>query len=878
MLITGITILGLLVTVFLISIRIIVDGVNKLEAQRVQTNTDRVGEAIDTQLDYLKTKTADWGYWDDTYNFVLDRNPIFIPTNLVPSSYTNLKVDSVVLIDKKEGVAYTGTYEAGTQSISTASADLVDLAGQLSKRLLTSPLGADITGFILFPEGPVYISARQVLHSDNSGPIAGVLLFVEDFDQEEIARLANVTKTQIKVHRLDQPMQSQDQQMVQALKSKSFALTNLSGTQIAGYSIRKDVNGKNILLLDVIQNRDYYLEGFNNVRILLFGFGAAGLIFLITVFIVLEYLVVTPLLRLRKNINRISLSGDMHQRLKDTGSKDELGGLTRDLNSMLQSIYYSKKLLKGEQERSQAYLDVVGVMIVILSPSGTITLTNQKALDVLGITEKDAIGKNWFDTFVPENEREKLRSQFVESMTEGKDFSEQYENHVIAKDGAIHLISWHNTVLHNDSGQIVSSLSSGEDITTTRQKEGEEVKKNAELELTKKAMLNLLEDAKGLEDRLKEEKLGVEQKVVERTKQLVNEQARLMSSIRSLTLGFIMTNVAGKIVLINDPVEKILEIPSKPTHFDELVTIFGSMVDLKSLRESVKEANVPVHVDSIQYKGKWIRLFMAPVITQDATAEVIGLVILLEDVTEAKILERSRDEFFSIASHELRTPLTAIRGNTSMILDYYMDKLPDTEIKDMIHDIYESSVRLINIVNDFLNVSRLEQQRFVYKKSAFNMVDLAREAVKEYQTTGSRQNILLSVADPAETLPLVYADRDRVREVIINLIGNSMKFTEKGGITIGFSLNNGFTQATITDTGHGIPLQNQSLLFHKFQQAGNSLFTRDATQGTGLGLYISKLMIEGMGGRIWLVKSEPEVGTTFAFTLPAAAKDAVEAS
>jgi len=206
-------------------------------------------------------------------------------------------------------------------------------------------------------------------------------------------------------------------------------------------------------------------------------------------------------------------------------------------------------------------------------------------------------------------------------------------------------------------------------------------------------------------------------------------------------------------------------------------------------------------------------------------------------------------------------------------LDYYMDKLPDSEIKEMIQDIYESSVRLINIVNDFLNVSRLEQQRFVYKKSVFNLVDLAREATKEYQTTGSRQNLSLTIADPPDELPLVYADPDRIREIIINLIGNSMKFTEKGGITIGFSLTSGFVQTTVTDTGRGIPLQNQSLLFHKFQQAGNSLFTRDATQGTGLGLYISKLMIEGMGGKIWLAKSEPDKGSSFAFTVPVADKE-----
>ena len=96
-----------------------------------------------------------------------------------------------------------------------------------------------------------------------------------------------------------------------------------------------------------------------------------------------------------------------------------------------------------------------------------------------------------------------------------------------------------------------------------------------------------------------------------------------------------------------------------------------------------------------------------------------------------------------------------------------------------------------------------------------------------------------------------------------------------GGITISSAVSDGMVQVSIADTGRGIPLNNQALLFHKFQQAGDSLFTRDTTKGTGLGLYISKLMIEGMGGKIWLVKSEEGKGSVFAFTVPIAKTSAI---
>ena len=115
---------------------------------------------------------------------------------------------------------------------------------------------------------------------------------------------------------------------------------------------------------------------------------------------------------------------------------------------------------------------------------------------------------------------------------------------------------------------------------------------------------------------------------------------------------------------------------------------------------------------------------------------------------------------------------------------------------------------------------------------------------------------------------MVRADKDRTRQTLINLIGNGLKFTEKGGVTVSVKKDSISACCYVKDTGRGIPVENQKLLFRKFQQAGSSIYTRDTTKGTGLGLYISKLMIEGMNGRIWLDSSYDGKGSTFAFCLP----------
>jgi signal transduction histidine kinase/methyl-accepting chemotaxis protein len=443
-------------------------------------------------------------------------------------------------------------------------------------------------------------------------------------------------------------------------------------------------------------------------------------------------------------------------------------------------------------------------------------------------------------------------------------------------------------IFNSTSQKLQDSYANLENKVEERTKElAQKVKYIADQNLTlqegKTAMLNILEDQKKLEEELKVEKAGVEAKVQERTKELVaakdqisqgwlqikEEKAKLSSSIENLPVGFIMISIEGELIVINNYATTLLNKVPWERITEELKKILGDRLDFDDYVKHCGEGKQRLIFDNVTLNNRITKILMSPILTGDRKEECVGVVILLEDVTEAKILERSRDEFFSIASHELRTPLTAIRGNTDLILEYYADKLTDPDLKEMVGDIHESSVRLIDIVNDFLNVSRLEQGRLEFKPVVFDIVDLADKAIREYQVTGSRRKLYINIEKPQAILPQVYADPDKTRQVLINLVGNGIKFTEEGGITINFEMENEYrVKVLVTDTGRGISKQNQNLLFHKFQQAGSSLYTRDTTKGTGLGLYISKLLIEGMGGTISLVKSEDAKGSTFAFTLP----------
>lgn len=386
-----------------------------------------------------------------------------------------------------------------------------------------------------------------------------------------------------------------------------------------------------------------------------------------------------------------------------------------------------------------------------------------------------------------------------------------------------------------------------------------------------------------LNTELQQEKADEEKLVVERTKQLSFEKARLHASVTNLSLGFIMTDAKNIILLINERAKTILtsktpvgesaqtgaQQDNREWSVADINESFGDDFDVQKLLDASMQKGMVVDQNQAISSGRILRVLISPII-EDEQKSPIGCVMLLEDITEQEILDRSKDEFLSIASHELRTPLTAIRGNTAMIKQFYEAQVHDETFNEMVEDIHASSVRLISIVNDFLDASRLEQGKIKFDMVAFDLTEVMENVVYETVALAKEKGNQIVIDKTLKNLPEVLADKDRVKQVIYNLVGNAMKFTEKGTITISATKLNGMVKVMVTDTGPGIPLEGQKLLFRKFQQAGNSVFTRDTSRGTGLGLYISKLLIEHMGGTIGLDHSEVGKGTTFAFTLPLA--------
>lgn len=260
-------------------------------------------------------------------------------------------------------------------------------------------------------------------------------------------------------------------------------------------------------------------------------------------------------------------------------------------------------------------------------------------------------------------------------------------------------------------------------------------------------------------------------------------------------------------------------------------------------------------------------------------SEAVGIALdnaLLYDKVQAaneklKALDKLKDEFVSLASHELRTPMTAIKYYLWLFLNEEGTTLGEKQ-KVYLQNAYSSTNRLINLVNDMLNVSRIESGRFTVNAKPTNLPALVNDVVKELIPTAQKEGNQIAVVMPQQAVPEVLADSDRLHQVLVNLIGNAVKFTPSGGrITITFAVGNGYVTTAITDTGRGISPQDMPKLFQKFGRIANNYLIKQNVQGTGLGLYITKSIVELHGGRVWVASPGEGKGSTFSFSLKAAA-------
>ncbi|MFH1453990.1 MAG: ATP-binding protein [Armatimonadota bacterium] len=352
---------------------------------------------------------------------------------------------------------------------------------------------------------------------------------------------------------------------------------------------------------------------------------------------------------------------------------------------------------------------------------------------------------------------------------------------------------------------------------------------------------------------------------------IVGERNTFEAVLRSMTSAVLVMDKESRILLANPLTETFLGIKTENVMGksindvipqDQLKLMIISMAKQQGVFLT-KEINIINPMDGIE---RIVKANMARI--SDHLGEVKGFVVVLNDITKEKEMDRVKTDFISITSHELRTPLASIKEAVTLVFDGATGEINEKQ-KNFLQIAKRNIDRLANLVNNLLDLSKIESGKMELKKELNSINEVAEETVATFKTIAKNKDINLG-AKTQKDLPEIHIDKDRITQVFANLISNAIKFTpDKGEITVEtdfYGSDKNYIQVSVIDSGPGIEQKDINNLFQKFHQVDSSI-TRKVS-GTGLGLAVSKQIVELHGGRIW-VESEIGRGSKFSFTVPA---------
>ncbi len=367
-------------------------------------------------------------------------------------------------------------------------------------------------------------------------------------------------------------------------------------------------------------------------------------------------------------------------------------------------------------------------------------------------------------------------------------------------------------------------------------------KKEEELRKIRLAFLNILEDTQDAKN------------------WAIEEKNKTMAVINNFTDGLLVIDHENKIELVSPAIEKIFKQKKETILGKNIFKIKLKEISLKPLTEALKKKK-EVYRQEIDL-GKNVLLEMTT--SYFDFGKRTGILVVLHDVSKDKLVERMKTEFVSIAAHQLRTPLSAIKWSLRMILDGDVGKISEDQ-RDLLEKTYASNERMIGLINDLLNVTRIEEGRFLYKPEKMQIEGIVVNVIQDDEEIIKMKDINVSFKKSKKLLPLVVIDQEKMSLAIHNLLDNALKYTpEKGKIEISLEEKDSNIIFKIKDTGVGIPEDQKERIFTKFFRGSNVI--KLETEGSGLGLYTTKNIIESHKGKIWF-ESEEDKGTTFYFSI-----------
>lgn len=350
------------------------------------------------------------------------------------------------------------------------------------------------------------------------------------------------------------------------------------------------------------------------------------------------------------------------------------------------------------------------------------------------------------------------------------------------------------------------------------------------------------------------------------------ERNKFNEILSSIIDGIIALDFNKNVVFANKASEKLTgylgtEITGKP--LEQFIHLFSGADEI--LSKTYCQENFSQTAKLIGKTGRQTKVNIMTTQVGSTVQTNINCILILHDLSREEELEQMKLDFVSMASHELKTPLTSIVGYLSVFLNESRNKLPKEDMM-LLDKAFVASQQLQTLIQNLLNVNKIEKEQLSVSPEAIDYSTILTKAVEDLRSQATQKEIVLTLAPTTQPLPRVLADPIRLSEVVTNLLANAINYTNPGGkVEISTTISPTDITTTVSDTGIGIPKEAIPHLFTKFFRVSN--LEQKASKGTGLGLYISKSIIEKLHGKIW-VESEAGKGSKFLFTLPIVSQSA----
>ncbi|MDK9698577.1 MAG: PAS domain S-box protein, partial [bacterium] len=434
------------------------------EIKQIKRNASRAINAIDQELYHLDIFLSDWSAWDDTYEYIQNHNEEYVKANLLDNTFVTSKLNLMAFLDSTHQIVYVKLYDLENGTVIPISDSLHDSIQSYSKRIRLTDLDASLNGLMEYSDGIMFVAARPIVKTDQTGPVAGTLIIGRIFNQEKLQELSKNLELSIRLVRPSDPNRTSDEiHIIDVLKNSNEPYARFDNPSMStGFVLIKDIWGEANILLEVLIPREL-----NTLRADEFVTSVLLLIVIAVMCIVLiGILSRTVFKRVELLSEQVSLIGSSLESKQTTAisGDDELSGLSTEINRMLTRLQVTTESLRESEKRFRDILSNVQLLGFILDAKGHIQYCNRYLLRVTGYEFDEILNRDWFELFPPEEMRKQRRENYLEQIRTER-FTTVSIHEIETKNGSRRTIAFHITPLHDNRGNANGIAVIGEDIT-----------------------------------------------------------------------------------------------------------------------------------------------------------------------------------------------------------------------------------------------------------------------------------------------------------------------------------------------------------------------------------------------------------------------------